>query len=249
MENEAEIQRILFFGKGIVMKRVGPKRVSVFEAGAGDVPYGAIWHSNKAENIRKGRSFVATDIKLLLEEDLAKRGQRVPSNLKLVRNCSVAELKKLPSASKDIIFESFFLNAYSSVPGVNHYLFDRVMSYLKQVKRVIKPSGRIIMIHGYASAEIFAQAARSIGLKSHIVILSQKMLSESLAVWIRKRATLEVRKEMLSDYVRENPTMQKYAEEFAKRKGLSEPADADLPVALILRKSSSKKWFRFWKKT
>ena len=129
------------------MKRVGPKRVSLFEAGAGEVPFGLLGQALKAERKRRGRQFTAVDMKLNATEALRQRGLReAPKNLKLVKNCVVNELKKLPSSSQDIVFESYFLNCYSTRKGSDSYVFEKVAEYLNEAKRVLKPKGRIILI-------------------------------------------------------------------------------------------------------
>ena len=76
------------------MKRVGPKRVSVFEAGAGKIAFSALGQALRKK--RAGRQFIATDIALRKEETLRQRGLRETlNNLKLIKNCSMKELNCL----------------------------------------------------------------------------------------------------------------------------------------------------------
>ena len=86
-------------------KRIGPKRVKVFEAGAGDNPKGIFNQALKAQKDRVGRKFIASDLNLRKEAILRARGlKEVPRNLKLIQGCSVEELRDLPRGEPGYCF-------------------------------------------------------------------------------------------------------------------------------------------------
>lgn len=217
------------------MKRVGPKRVSVFEAGAGDVAFGALGQALRAQRKRSGRSFIASDIALRKEETLRQRGLREsPSNLKLAKGCSINELKKLPAKSQDIVFDSFFLFDYSKGKS-SSVREEMTLDYFKEAARVLKPKGRIITLQARFNTQFVEKAARSLGLKMHTVRLSQKQLDESASKWIQLRATKEGRVNILRDNAPDDYSMYMLRESL-RRVGINEDSEAHYPVAIILRK-------------
>ena len=63
------------------MKRVGPLRVKVFEAGAGKVPKGVLNQALRAKEKRVGRNFFASDFNFRKEETLRWFGLKMLPNL------------------------------------------------------------------------------------------------------------------------------------------------------------------------
>jgi len=220
----------------LFMKRVGPKRVKLFEAGAGDTAMGALGQAIKAQKKRVGREFIASDIALRKEETLRQRGLREsPTNLKLIKECSIKELAKLPANSKDIVFDSFFIWSHSDGKP-NLVRAKAVHDYLSQAMRVIKPGGRIITIQGYSTIQVIKPVANALGLKTHLVKLTNEQLANSSAEWINLRSTEKGREEILmTNIVRNNVTLSDM-QEFARKEGLKSVGDASYPYALILRK-------------
>ena len=221
-----------------MQKRVGPKRVSLFEAGAGQVPRGAVKQAVRALEKREGRKFIITDKALTSREIiLGSTGlAQFPKNLRLVRNCSVQVLKKLPKESQDIVFESFFLNSYVSA-RTEGLVKERIVKYFNEAKRVLKPNGRIILVQSLVSAKDFTEIAKKRGFKVHIVKLSDKLLEKSKAEWVRRRATPKARRQFArqyQDYYYSDFSV--YLKQAADELGESKPSEVLRPVAIILRK-------------
>lgn len=222
-----------------MQKRVGPKRVSLFEAGAGQVPRGAVKQAVRAEEKRVGRKFIVTDKALTSREIILNStglGAKFPKNLRLIRNCSVGVLKRLPRESQDIIFESFFLNSYVSARR-GGFLKARIEKYFNEAKRVLKPNGRIILVQSLVSAKDFTSVAKELGLKVHIAKLSDKLLEKSKAEWVRRRATPRARRQFARQYQDYyDADFPFYLKQAAEELGESKPTEVLRPVAIILRK-------------
>jgi len=219
-----------------MQKRIGPKRVSVFELGAGEVAFSALGQALRKKRV--GRQFIATDIALRKEETLRQRGLReAPTNLKLIKNCSMKELKKLPNLSQDIVFESYFLNNYIGLAARSGADATKLFTkFLKEVKRVLKPNGRLVIIQNVPLAQVMLSDAKKLNFKGHIVSLTEKQLTESMSEAIQKRSTLQKRQEIFDMDVLQDIRLYERSEENAKKFGLKDLADVRLPCALILRK-------------
>jgi len=212
------------------------KRLKVFEAGAGRVPNGIIMQALRAQKKRVGRTFLATDLELRAEEVLRKQGANAPlHNLKLIRGCSFAELKKAPSASMDLIFDSFFVLSIS-IQRPPAQRMQTIVEYLTEAKRVLKPRGRIISIQGFFNANTVAQVAKSVGLRAHIVRLTPKQLASSSSEAIPLRSTQEKRKQIAQEDIVRNPFVKPYVDEWMKKNKVTDVSETNYPVAIVIRK-------------
>jgi ubiquinone/menaquinone biosynthesis C-methylase UbiE len=215
-------------------RRVTPFRV--FESGPGEIPCGAIGQALKSNRRGLNREFTAVDVALRAEEALRQRGLReAPRNLKLVRNCAVAEMMKLSPESQDIVFGSYFLNNYSTQYGEENREL-RTIEYLHEAKRIIKPRGRIILIQDQLFAEGFAQTARRMGLKVSVVKLPPKLVEASTAEYIKYRRSEERRRELLEKDMKKKPAIARFFKEFVEQHKLKDPTEAYWPTAIIMRK-------------
>ena len=111
-----------------------------------------------------------------------------------------------------------------------------VHDYLEQAKRVIKPNGRIITVQGYSTVYVIKKVAEALGLKTHLVKLTNEQLTNSSAEWINLRSTEKGRDEILMNNLVRNNVNLSDMQEFAKKEGLKSVGDASYPYALILRK-------------
>ena len=212
------------------------KAFRVFEAGAGEVPFGIVGQAIKADRRGLNREFIAVDTALNTNETLRQRGLRkAPKNLKLVKNCAVAEMKKLPKASQDIVFASFFLNNYCRKEGKEKWNM-RFLEYLMDAKRALKPNGRIIIIQNHVGAENYANLAIQAGLKATILKLPLEMIERSTAENIEKRATLMGRRKTVKRDVGDDFLYFQKLVDFAKKHNLKDVSDGFWPAAIIIRK-------------
>jgi DNA modification methylase len=219
------------------MKRVGPKRVSLFEAGAGKIPLGLIDLALKSKEKRRGRTFFASDIEFKKEEILRARGLRtIPSNLRLVNECSLKELKMLPKESMDIIFESYFLNKFMWDSKKRLFDVSKGAEYLSEAKRVLKPKGRMIMVISLGSLDFMVLFARQAGFRVFAKILSEEQTAKSPAEYIKKRSTLKGRNEIFEQDLANLPGAMESARFTTRKYPIRDLADVHLPVAMILRK-------------
>jgi ubiquinone/menaquinone biosynthesis C-methylase UbiE len=203
----------------------------VLELGAGMHAEGVIEKALQSEQRKLKREFTAVDIALNPEEALRRRGlSKLPSNLKLIRNCAVDELKKTPAASQDIIFESFLINIIGSSDRA------KARTYLEEAKRVLKPNGLMVIIQGPAMVQQVWQMANDFGFKGYARILTEKEMKSSFSEYIQSRSTLERRRADFLEHARAFPWYLKRGMEDAKELGISELSDLHRPVVLVLRK-------------
>ena len=221
------------------MKRVGPKRVSVFEAGAGDVPFGVLGQALRAQKKRGGRTFVASDLVLREEEVLRQRGLKTsPANLRMVKECSIKSLQAMTTESKDIIFGSYFANLVL----FNHYHQVGVEAALKELKRffneakrVLKKNGRLILVQDLADAKWIAEQAQP-EFKYHLIQLTDKQTAESTAEAINRRSTSEKRMQYLMSELAKGRVTHEHLQEDLIRMKLKNIDELAKPVVIILRK-------------
>ncbi|MFA6065303.1 MAG: hypothetical protein WC746_05665 [archaeon] len=212
------------------------KRLKVFEAGAGKHPNGIVNQALRSQKKRGGRTFLASDLELREEETLRRHSLSTsPENLKLVKGCSFAELKKAPSASMNLIFDSFFVLDIS----INRHPSQRmqtVAEYLNEAKRVLTPRGRIISIQGFFNANTVAQVAKSVGLRAHIVRLSPRQLETSSSDAIKLRSTQQKRMQIAIENISRDPFVKPYVEEWMKQNKAKDVSETNYPVAIVIRK-------------
>ena len=122
--------------------------------------------------------------------------------------------------------------------GRSGQVFEKkVLTYLLEAKRVLKPNGRIILVQSLVSAKDFTEIAKKRGFKVHIVKLSDKLLEKSKAEWVRRRATPKARRQFArqyQDYYYSDFSV--YLKQAADELGESKPSEVLRPVAIILRK-------------
>lgn len=190
----------------IMQKRVGPKRVSVLEVGAGHKPIGVIGQAMRAQRKRQGREFVASDINLNLSETLRAFGLRnVPSNAKVLKECSLKTLKAQPDKSRDVIFGGFFFNGLiTSTKSSGEYLL-KVNEFFHDAKRVLKPNGRLIFVAHHSEAFLIKNGVKSVGFTAHIIPFNERMIQNSSSEWVEKTTT----KEGLTDFFMTDHLVQK----------------------------------------
>lgn len=209
----------------------------VFEAGAGEIPYGLIGQALKARKRGLNREFTAADVALLAEQALRQRNlTNAPSNLKLVRNCAMDELKKLPTESHDIVFGSYFLNNYAGIHG-ERYHASRAMEYFAEARRVLKPNGRIIIIQDNMFAGNYVEFARKMGFSGVTrVKLPLRFLEGSTAFYIEQRATREGRLRLINHDIERYPALLNQARGFADENNLKDISEAYWPTAVVIKK-------------
>ena len=220
-----------------MQKRVGPKRVSVLEVGAGHKPLGVIGQAMRAQRKRQGREFVASDINLNFSETLRAFGLRdVPLNAKLLKECSLKTLKAQPDKSRDIIFGGFFFNGLiTSTKSSEEYLL-KVNEFFHNAKRVLKPNGRLIFVAHHSEAFLIKNGVKSVGFTAHIIPFNERMIQNSFSEWVEKTTTKEgLGKFFFTDHFVQNDSFVNKAQALSKLTKLSVEESAR-PALVVMRR-------------
>ena len=121
--------------------------------------------------------------------------------------------------------------------GRSGQVFEKkVLTYLLEAKRVLKPNGRIILVQNLWRGEIYSKFGESVGLRATVIKLTPKQLENSLAFWIGKRSTLQKRKDMLSMEKSGDTEFWKEVKSYVREHKLEHESDIFWPCMVVLRK-------------
>ncbi|MFA6269089.1 MAG: class I SAM-dependent methyltransferase [archaeon] len=222
-----------------MLKRNGPKRVSVFEAGAGKEPLGIITQALRATRKRPGRSFVASDIEARKEifRDFGLR--KMLPNAKILKGDSLEHLAKEKTASRDVVFGSYFIasfiNKAKREKGVMGAMSE-VRGLFSQLHRVLKPNGRAIFIIDLQASDKLKAIAPIAGFRANLFRFKPRENVE-YSDWIMKRLTKSGREELMETNLEQKVVTPEVVAEEMKTYGVTSADELCYPYVLVLRKS------------
>lgn len=219
------------------MKRIGPKRVRVVEVGAGTKPIGIIGQAIRAGKKRRGRSFIASDINLNLNDTLRSFGlSKVPSNAKVLKECSIKTLQGQSPKSADIIFGGFFFNGLRNSSRSEIEYLSKINEFFRQTKRVLTKNGRLIFIAHNSEAFMFKANAAELGYSAHIIPFNEKMIQNSTSEWVQRTGTRAGLEDFfMVDHAMQDSSFVKNAKLFSKITGLG-VMDSARPALVIMKR-------------
>jgi hypothetical protein len=217
-------------------KKYKAKRVSVLEVGAGHKPRGIFAQALKALRIRKGRTFEASDIEIKATETAQIFGlSKIPKNASVLKMCSLEHLTQTKPASKDIIFGSYFLNGLiaekSQAEGV-----QKLFTFFREIKRVLKPRGRCILIADVANVEDLSRLAKSFELKVYIAPVTKEQASRNTSEWLEYMMKKEGRNDFLRQRVASGDVTEERIAADVRKYGLREAQELLKPQILVVSK-------------
>lgn len=220
-------------------KKYVAKRVSLLEIGAGHKPTGIVLQALHALRERVGRSFIASDIVASKEATLRNLGiSDIPSNAKILTECSIKTLKEIDPKSQDIVFSSYFLNGYirqQRISGPKN-VYGAFKEFIELSKRALKDNGRIVIVGDLMNMHALKMVGRELGLKAYTRRLTNIEILGSNSEWVGKMSTKKGREDMINEGISNGDYTSSQATKFAQILKLKNRDELLYPSVIILRK-------------
>ena len=214
----------------------GPKRVSVMDMGAGEKPFGVIGQAQRALKKRQGRTFEASDIEALPEATFREFGlTEMPKNARIIRGCSIKELKAKPDASVDVVFAGYFFNAIKDAQG-KYSSAEMRFQTLKEMHRVLTKNGRGILIVDQGAVPIYRMDSREANLTMHAIPFQERHFEQSMAKFIEARSTRHDRLSIITNWIINGAATREQLIKEANELGLKHIDELAYPIILVMRK-------------
>jgi len=212
------------------------KPFMIFEAGSGKVPIPLLRKSLKATRKRKEIKFTGVDEKLNLDLLLRKtRLKTQPKNLRLVQNCAIKELLKIPKESQHVIFGSYLVNNLGETSSCTVPQLPCNRAFFVAAERALRPGGRIILVQDKNSIPLMKEAGHNLGFDLHMIAISDERAKKSKSWAIRKRSTPEKRVEYLQKHYPKKENISRVIDS-SRKYGINSLEELARPTIFILRR-------------
>jgi len=216
----------------------------IFEGGPGERPVGLI--AKAAKSAREGqaqRIFTgAEEHGFEVNQEVLKRAKAgaIPKNLRLVEDCAVHALLKLPAESQSIVFESYLTNNLDS-PSACYPGISCEQAFFEAADQALKPGGRLIAVQDLSTVGWHKEIARHMGYGFHAIPLSDEKALKSKSKAIRVRATPKRRLAELNRIFSETSILgrrerEKRMRQAIKRGEYKTREDSVRPTLMVFRK-------------
>lgn len=208
------------------------RQINIVDAGSDRRPSALVKRAIESNEKKRGRFFTAIE-KIAFEHEELKRElgiTHLPQNVALLNKDALIQIKKFKPKSQNIIFASYLLN---NIIGRKGGLLDTI-NFIHYSMRALKPNGRLILIQDRIAVEDYRSIAKTLGLKTHIIPMTDKQAQEANAWAIEMRSTPKKRVSYITGQGKEHTI--EYYRELAEKKGYKEPDELVRPVIIIIKK-------------